>query len=70
MMSVFLIKKTIHFVHAESSTSNISLLKNVGKDTTWKHKNISSVTLNGLVNNMNDGVVWGSIAYTADTTWI
>ena len=59
MMSVFLIKNTNHFVHAESSTSNISLLKNVGKDTIWKHKNISSVTLNDLVNNMNDGVVWG-----------
>ena len=59
MMSVFLVKDTTHFVHAESSTSNIALLKNVWKDTTWKHKNISSVTLNGLVNNMNDGVVWG-----------
>ena len=59
MMSVFLVKDTTHFVHAESSTSNIALLKKVWKDTTWKHKNISSVTLNGLVNNMNDGVVWG-----------
>ncbi len=59
MMSVFLVKDTTHFVHAESSASNIALLKNVWKDTTWEHKNISSVTLNGLVNNMNDGVVWG-----------
>ena len=59
MMSVFLVKDTTHFVHAESSTSNSALLKNVWKDTTWKHKNISSVTLNGLVNNMNDGVIWG-----------
>ena len=31
MMSVFLIKDTTHFVHAESSTSNISLLKMYGK---------------------------------------
>ncbi len=59
MMSVFLVADTTHFVHTESTTSNIALLKNVWKDTTWKHKNISSVSLNGLVNNMNDGVVWG-----------
>ncbi len=59
MMSLLFVKDTTHFVHAESSTSNIALLKNVWRDTTWKHKNISSVTLNGLVNNMNDGVVWG-----------
>ena len=59
LMSVFLVKDTTHFVQAESTTSNIALLKNVWKDTTWIHKNISSVTLNGVVNNMNDGVVWG-----------
>lgn len=58
-MSIFLVKDTTHFVHAESSISKITLLKNVWKDTTWEHKNISTVTLNGLVNNMNDGVVWG-----------
>jgi len=59
LMSIFLVKDTTHFVHAKSSISKITLLKNVWKDTTWKHKNISTVTLNGLVNNMNDGVVWG-----------
>ncbi len=59
LMSIFLVKDTTHFVYAESNSSNVALLKNVWKDTTWRHKNISSVTLNGLVNNMNDGVVWG-----------
>ena len=59
LLSIFLVKDTTHFVHAKSSISKITLLKNVWKDTTWKHKNISTVTLNGLVNNMNDGVVWG-----------
>ena len=57
--SLFLVKDTTHFVQAESSTSNIPILKNVWKETTWTHKNISSVTLNGLVNNMNDGIIWG-----------
>jgi MFS family permease len=59
LVSAYLVKDTTHFVHAESAVSKIALLKNVWKETTWKHKNISSVTLNGLVNNMNDAVVWG-----------
>jgi MFS family permease len=59
LVSAFLVKDTTHFVHTESAVSKIALLKNVWKDTTWKHKNIGSVTLNGLVNNMNDAVVWG-----------
>lgn len=28
-------------------------------DTTWRHKNLSSVTQAGLINNLNDGMVWG-----------
>ena len=59
LISIFLVKDTTHLVLTESATSNIALLDNVWKDTTWKHKNISTVTLNGLVNNMNDAVVWG-----------
>jgi MFS family permease len=59
LVTIFLVKDTTHFVHAESSSSKLALLKNVWQETTWRHKNISSVTLNGLVNNMNDAVVWG-----------
>ena len=59
LLTLFLIKDTTHFVQHESATSKIALLKNVWQETTWKHKNISTVTLNGLVNNMNDAVVWG-----------
>lgn len=59
LLTIFLIKDTTHFVQHESVNSKIALLKNVWQETTWKHKNISTVTLNGLVNNMNDAVVWG-----------
>ena len=59
LLTIFLIKDTTHFVQHESANSTIALLKNVWQETTWKHKNISTVTLNGLVNNMNDAVVWG-----------
>lgn len=58
-ISIILVKDTTHFVHTESTVSKLALMKNVWKETTWKHKNIGTVTLNGLVNNMNDAVVWG-----------
>jgi len=59
LITAFLVKDTTHFVHTESASSKIALLKNVWKQTSWQHKNIGSVTLNGIVNNMNDAVVWG-----------
>jgi MFS family permease len=59
LVSIFLVRDTTNFVHAESLTSKLPLLENVWKETTWKHRNLGSVSLNGLVNNLNDGVVWG-----------
>lgn len=57
--SWFLIKDTKHHVAKESASSNIPLLKNIFWDTTWKDKNLGSVTQAGLINNLNDGMVWG-----------
>lgn len=59
LVTLLWVKDTSSFVHAESATSSVPLLNNVWKETTYKHRNIGSVTLNGLVNNMNDGVIWG-----------
>jgi MFS family permease len=59
LISMFLVKDTTHFVHAESLTSKLPIFQNVWKETTWKHRNLGSVSLTGLVNNLNDGVVWG-----------
>jgi MFS family permease len=59
LISMFLVKDTTHFVHAESLTSKLPIFQNVWKETTWKHRNLGSVSFNGLVNNLNDGVVWG-----------
>lgn len=53
------IKDTKHHVAKESTSSNIPLLKNIFLDTTWKNKNLGSVTQAGLINNLNDGMVWG-----------
>jgi len=59
LISILLISDTTHFVQAESKESKIPTFKNVWLQTAWAHKNIGSVSLNGLVNNMNDAVVWG-----------
>jgi MFS family permease len=59
LITIFLVKDTTHFVQTESLTSKLPLFENVWKETSWKHQNLGSVSLNGLVNNLNDGVVWG-----------
>lgn len=58
-LSLFFIKDTEKHVLLESASSMIPKLKNVFWDTTWNHKNLGSVTQAGLVNNLNDGMVWG-----------
>lgn len=58
-MSIFLIKDTRHHVAKESVKSNVPKLKNVFWETTWKNKNLGSVTQAGLINNLNDGMAWG-----------
>jgi MFS family permease len=58
-MSIFLIRDTGHHVAMESATSAVPRLKNVFWDTTLFDRNLGSVTQAGLVNNLNDGMVWG-----------
>jgi MFS family permease len=57
--SIFLIKDTRHHVAKESASNNVPKLKNVFWDTTWRDKNLGSVTQAGLINNLNDGMAWG-----------
>lgn len=57
--TVVLVKDTRHHVAAEKSFSTVPHLKSVFADTTFRHKNLSSVTQAGLINNLNDGMVWG-----------
>lgn len=57
--SVFFIKDTKHHVAIEATNSKLPVLKNIFWDTTWKNRNLGSVTQAGLVNNLNDGMVWG-----------
>jgi MFS family permease len=53
------VKDTRHHVATETTTSIVPKLKNIFLATTFKNKNLSSVTQAGLINNLNDGMVWG-----------
>ncbi|HQW93557.1 MAG TPA: MFS transporter [Ferruginibacter sp.] len=57
--SIFFIKDTKHHVAKETINNTIPRLKNIFRDTSWKNKNLGSVTQAGLINNLNDGMAWG-----------
>ena len=59
LFSIFFIKDTRHHVARESKQSSKAQLKRVFWETTWANKNLGSITQAGLVNNLNDGMVWG-----------
>lgn len=58
-ISWFFVKDTSQHVLLESSHTKVPRLKHLFWETTWKNKNLGSVTQAGLVNNLNDGMVWG-----------
>lgn len=66
LLSVVLVRETRHHVakevrdhHAGSEAPSGPSQREVFALTTWKDKNLSSVTQAGLVNNLNDGMAWG-----------
>jgi MFS family permease len=61
LLTLFLVNDTRHFVHQEtiSTSSKQEKLNNVFIETTFKNKTLSAVTQAGLVNNLNDGMIWG-----------
>jgi MFS family permease len=59
LSSLLLIKDTVHHVSVETASSKVPKLENIFWQTTWKNKNLGSVTQAGLINNLNDGMAWG-----------
>lgn len=59
LLTLFLVKDTRLHTQKESITDNTKQLDNVFMETTFKNKTLSSVTQAGLVNNLNDGMIWG-----------
>ena len=57
-VTLFLVKNTEKLVDLENLTNNVNPLKNIWKETTFKHRNLGAVTLSGFTNNLNDGVLW------------
>lgn len=59
ILTVLFVRDTNKHVLLEAGLSTTPRLNNIFWETTWKHKNLGSVTQAGLVNNLNDGMVWG-----------
>jgi len=59
LSSIFLIKDTSGFVQLEGEQSSTPLLTNTFQETSWKHPNLGAISQGGLVNNLNDGMIWG-----------
>jgi MFS family permease len=59
ILTALWVKDTRVFVHKESQTDTTEALGNVFLETTFKNRTLSSVTQAGLVNNLNDGMIWG-----------
>lgn len=62
LLTWFFVKDTAGHVKKETEINNtIPLLKNTFTETTWLNKNLGSVTQAGLINNLNDAMIWGII---------
>jgi MFS family permease len=59
LLTLFFVKDTLHLVRHEAVKHKGPMLNNLWSSTSFLHPNLGSVTLNGLVNNLNDGVIWG-----------
>jgi MFS family permease len=59
VLSLFWVRDTRKHVAQEAIVSCRNKLIHVFADTTWRNKNLSAITQAGLVNNLNDGMVWG-----------
>lgn len=58
-LSLFFIRDTRVFVNQEEKKNQAEPLKGVFMETSFKNKSLSSITQAGLVNNLNDGMIWG-----------
>jgi len=59
LFSIFIVKDTRTHVAAEQKITDSKTIENVFLDTTFISPNLSATTQAGLVNNLNDGMIWG-----------
>lgn len=58
-VSALWVKDTGDFVHRETLEDHSAPMGNVFFETSFKNKTLSAVTQAGVVNNLNDGMIWG-----------
>jgi len=59
LITIFFVEETKKFMHVEQESNESQKLKNIFWETTYKNSTLGSVTQAGLVNNLNDGMIWG-----------
>lgn len=59
LLTLIWVKDTRTFVQKESVGNKTSALKNIFWETTLRDRTLSSITQAGMVNNLNDGMIWG-----------
>lgn len=59
LLSLFFVEDTRAFVNQEQKTTKTEKLNNIFLETSIKDRTLSSITQAGLVNNLNDGMIWG-----------
>ncbi len=59
LTSILFVRDTMAFVKKETISDTSNKLDNIFISTTFKNKTLSAVTQAGLVNNLNDGMIWG-----------
>lgn len=59
ILSLLCVKDTAHFIQHEVQLKSAAKSRNVFLETSFKNKTLSAVTQAGLVNNLNDGMIWG-----------
>ena len=59
LLSAVFVHDTRGHVSAATVQRTVPRLTSIFWDTTWRHPNLGSVTQAGLINNLNDGMIWG-----------
>jgi MFS family permease len=59
LISWLLIKDTSHFLASEQQSNKQKHFASLWKEVSYRHFNMGTVSINGFINNLNDGVIWG-----------
>lgn len=59
LSTVLLVKDTHTHYTEEAKSSDTPFLRNLFLQTSLLHRNLGSISIAGLVNNLNDGMMWG-----------